>query len=241
MEDKVFEIVLEKDEVTWQTMLYDLIKKEGMDPWDVNVSVISKRYMDMLKKLKEMDFRISGKMVLAAAILLKLKSNKLIGEDIDELDRLMAGDEDEYDSFYEDLEGEYAKKRVQEDGAPLMPRTPQPRKRKVSVYDLMASLNRALEVRDRRVMRSIPSVKIDIPKKKVDVTALIGDVYGRAKDMLSNNQKLTFSQLIPSDTKEDKVYTFIPLLHLAHHDQRKLDLWQEKPFEEIEITLNKGA
>ena len=49
-------------------------------------------------------------------------------------------------------------------------------------------------------------------------------------------KRLTFSQLVPSNTKEDKIYTFIPLLHLT--TQRKIDLTQQEHFGEIEIMLN---
>ena len=56
-----------------------------------------------------------------------------------------------------------------------------------------------------------------------------------------SRQTLTFTKLIPSDKKEDKIYTFIPLLHL--HNQRKIDLDQEHFLGEIDIHLlgNKGA
>ena len=76
MEDRIMQIVLgkESNEVTWRSMIYELMKSEQMDPWDVDVSVLTRRYVHMLKKLKELDFRVSGKMVLAAAILLKIKS-----------------------------------------------------------------------------------------------------------------------------------------------------------------------
>jgi len=53
---------------------------------------------------------------------------------------------------------------------------------------------------------------------------------------VSNDSKLTFTQLLPpSGTKEDKIYTFIPLLHLT--TQRKVDLSQKEHFGEIEIML----
>ena len=71
-EDKVIEIVLSKDEVTWQSTLYELVRQEGMDPWDINVSLLAQKYIEMLQKLKEINFRVSGKMVLASAILLRL-------------------------------------------------------------------------------------------------------------------------------------------------------------------------
>tara|TARA_B100000315_G_scaffold259880_1_gene317826 strand:+ start:1352 stop:1498 length:147 start_codon:yes stop_codon:yes gene_type:complete len=35
---------MDEDEVTWQTILYNLVKKEGMDPWDVNVSQLAQNF-----------------------------------------------------------------------------------------------------------------------------------------------------------------------------------------------------
>ena len=51
--DKILDIVVEKDEVTWQNMIYKLVKHENMNPWDIDVSRLSERYLQMLKKLKK--------------------------------------------------------------------------------------------------------------------------------------------------------------------------------------------
>ena len=88
--ERIFEILFDKDELTWQSIIQELIKTEQMDPWDVNISLLTKKYIETIKKLKELDFRVSGKVLLAAAILLKIKSNKLVGEDIEYLDRLIS-------------------------------------------------------------------------------------------------------------------------------------------------------
>ncbi|MFH1182311.1 MAG: segregation/condensation protein A [Candidatus Woesearchaeota archaeon] len=235
--DRLFSILLDKNAITWQTIIQELVKSEEMDPWDIDVSILSKRYIDMLKKLKEMDFKVSGKVVLAAAILLRIKSTKLVTEDIGELDSLMAGEQESYDDFYDELQSDLALE-AREQIMPLLPRTPQPRKRKVSIYDLMLALQKALEVKERRVLRGIPSVKIDVPERKIELGALINDVYRRVVEFLTNRQRLTFSELLRSQDKADKVMTFIPLLHLAHIDQRKLDLLQKEQFGEIEIVLH---
>ncbi len=228
MQEKIFEILFDKDDVTWQSIIYDLIRKEQMDPWDINISLLTQKYLGMLKKLKEMDFRLSGKIVLAAAILLRIKSNRLVG-DADKLQELMTGTEEE---FYEDLNEEELQD-IEENK--LVPRTPQPRKRKVSIYDLMGALQKALEVKKRRVLRSIPIGEIEIPEKKKDITLVIKDIYDKIKGFFRAGKKLTFNQLIPSEKKEDKVHTLIPLLHLTH--QEKVDLQQEEHFGEIEILL----
>jgi segregation and condensation protein A len=239
MQDKIFEILFEQDEVTWQSMLYELIKQEGMNAWDIDVSLLSRQYIQMLKRMKELNFRISGKVVLAAALLLRIKSYKLVGEDMDELDRLMTSQPEEgVEGFYDDLERDLAFRPADEE-YDLLPRSPQPRKRKVSIYDLVSSLSKALEVQERRVLRSIPAARVELPVKKIDMTSKIREVYQRIFDFFKLRKKLTFDELVPSDTREDKVYTFIPLLHLANQDQNKIELVQKEHFGEIEVVLKK--
>lgn len=232
--DKIFDLIYAQDEVTWQRLLYDLVRTEEMDPWDVDVSLLAKRYIETIKTLKEFDFRMSGKVLLAAAIMLKIKSNKLLNEDLSEFDRLLSEPEEDFmDSL--DLEDAPVKRRPET--APLIPRTPQPRKRKVSIYDLMNALEKALEVKQRRVLNSIPPMNLSAPKKTRDVTEVIREVYGKIKTFFykDKNKKVMFSQLLPSESKEDKVYTFIPLLHLTN--QRRISIDQPEHFGEIEIML----
>ena len=235
--NQIFDWVSASDEITWRNLIYEAIRQERMDPWDIDVSSLTKKYLEMLKTLKHMDFNVSGKVLLAAAILLKIKSKRLVNEDITELDSLMATEEADYEGFYDDLEAEYQTHGLAEEEAVLYPHVPQPRQRKVSVYDLVNALQRALEVKHRRVLRNIPAVKVEIPEKRVDITELIKDVYDKIKGLFMKNKKITFSQLVQSEKKEDKIRTFIPLLHLAHVDQRKIDLSQKEPFGEIEIKL----
>ena len=232
--ERIFQILYDTDEVTWQTLLYELIKKEGMNPWDINISLLTQKYIETIKKLKELDFRISGKVLLAAAILLKIKSNRLLNEDLSEFDRLLTQSEEE---LLEELDLEEPK-AYDEEKHLLIPRTPQPRKRKVSVFDLVKALEKALEVKKRRVLNSIPPMDVKIPEKKKDITQVIREVYSKIISFLTGNRqnRLTFSQLVPSNTREDKIYTFIPLLHLT--TQRKVNLDQKEHFGEIEITLN---
>ena len=235
--ERIFNIIFSKaDEVTWQNIIFELVKTEQMDPWDIDVSILAQRYIGMLRSLKEHDFRVSGKVLLAAAILLKMKSNKLVGEDLSELDRLLMGVEDEMEELGINEETEIPKL---EEISALIPRTPQPRKRKVSIFDLVEALERALEVKKRRLLHSIPPLNLEAPKKKKDVTEIIREVYGKIKAFFVSalQGKLTFSKLLPSESKEDKVHTFIPLLHLAQ--QNKIELMQENPFGEIQILLKR--
>jgi|TARA_B100001971_G_C18214850_1_gene553110 segregation and condensation protein A len=233
MQDKIFEILFDKDDVTWKTIIHELIKTEQMNVWDVDVSLLTQRYIDTIKKMKELDFRVSGKVLLAAALLLKMKSDRLVGEDILQFDRLLDPESgNEGDFFEEELNLDPGRKI---DKANLIPRTPQPRKRKVSIYDLMNALEKALEVKKRRVMRDIPPM-MEAPRKTRDITEVIKEMYGKIKSFLfQKKERLTFSKLAPSDKKEDRIYAFTPLLHLSN--QQKVSLSQKKHFGEIEVMI----
>lgn len=226
MEKRIFDLLMKEDDITWQSMLYELVKTEEMDPWDVDVSKLAVRYIEMIKKMQQMDLKISGKVLLAAAILLKIKSNKLIGEDLLDFDRLLNPEEEEE---YEELQ---VKEKPVVD-ARLIPKTPQPRKRKVSIYELVDALRKALEVRKRRSVLS--EIKIEVPQKKTDISEVIKMLYEKIVSIFKSKPSLTFDELVPSNKKEDKIYTFVPLLHLAN--QRKIDLHQKENFGDIYIKL----
>ncbi len=235
--DQIIDLVFKEDELSWQSMLLDLVEQERMDPWNIDVSVLSRKFLDLLIKMKELDFRITGKVVLAAALLLKLKSDRLMDEDLAALDDLINGTEE--NQFFDDVfdgmipfaENEY------ETMPKIVPKTPQPRKRKISVYDLVEALEKALEVEGRRKnFEKIPEVKV--PEKKKDISEIMDEIYSQVKKHYKKNKhkkSLSFSQLVPSENKEDKVYTFIPLLHLEN--ARKVEMFQQQSFGEINIDM----
>lgn len=235
--DRIFEILFNEDEITWQSIIYELVRSEEMDPWDINISTLSMKFIDTLKKLQSFDVRISGKVVLAAAILLNIKSTRLLDEE-SRLDDIMNPPQDILEDDEEGLGyNRMAIRDIPADKITLIPRTPQPRKRKISVFDLVEALQKALEVKRRRVLRD---VEVDIPviERGVDITKLILDVYSKIKKLLSEKDNLTFFELSGSDRKQDQVATLVPLLHLTN--QGKIDINQENHFDDIDITIIKN-
>ncbi len=245
MQDKIFELLVNNDDIQWQTILYDLVKTDQMNPWDVEIGELTARYISTVRKLKEANLRLSGKVLLASAILLKMKSNQFMSVDIAALDQLMQEPEEIYDE-YEDLgevgiyDVEAARRRIASGEYKLIPKTPQPRRRKVSIYDLVNALEKAMEVRKRRVLRTIPNFerKLELPKKGLDISKAIKDIYARIGAFFKQNkgQSLTFNMLSENSTdRKQKIHTFMPLLYLTN--QRRIDMEQEKAFGEIKIKL----
>lgn len=237
MHDRIFSLLVKENEISWRSIIFDLIKTNQMDPWDVDVSVLSQQYIDHLHKLQEQDLQVSGKVLLAAAILLRIKSNKLLDDDLSEFDRLLAGSDLSEEQFYDELEQELARGEelaVKEDFE-LIPKLPQARRRKVSVYDLVKALEKALEVKQRRILDYAPP-QMDFPVKKFDITEAITSLYDLISKHISAGQSaLTFDLLVDGKSKEQRVHTFIPLLHLCN--QHKVIAEQEVSFGTINISL----
>ena len=233
MQEKLYNILMQKDEITWQTIIYDLVRTGEMDPWDIDISILSQRYTETIKTLQGHNFFLSGKVLLASAILLKLKSERLITEYIARLDNQLFPQEEFFEESGDD-------KRIVFDANPrLTIKTPQARKKKVSINDLISALEKAMEVNQRRIIKRAELERIPdnliIPEKKIDINQLIKEIYNRILNIFKKQQTLTFTQLVGNGDKEEKIKTFIPLLHLD--TQEKINLDQEKAFEEINITL----
>ena len=235
-QDKILNLLMQKDEITWQTILLDLVKSGEINPWDIDISMLANKYLDIVKKLQESNLFISGKVLLASAILLKIKSERLITEDIGLLDNLM------FPAPMEEL-GQFMdphSRRIILDVEPkLTIKTPQARKKRVQIDDLISALERALEVNERRLLRIADRNRVPadlfIPEKKVDITKLIMELYDKIRFAFTKKPSLTFRELVPSDNKNDKISTFVPLLHLSN--QEKVDLDQKEHFGEIHIKL----
>jgi len=235
MHNEIYEMLVNKDEITWQTLIYDLIRSNQMNPWDIDISLLAKNYIETVKKLKEANFLISGKVLLAAALLLKIKSDRLVEEDFANFDALLYPSEELNE---EDLYSQTTRQYLEHEHPKLTIRTPLARKRKVTMQDLIFALQKALELDQRKTLRKLreKEVVVKIPEKKVNIGELIKNVYDKIVNFFSFKKEiLTFDKLVNSEKKEDKIFTFIPLLHLD--SQEKINLIQNEPFGEIKIEI----
>lgn len=235
--EQVLAVVMEGDEITWQSILFDLVKTGGMDPWAIDLTTLTQEFLAVVERLAETNFRMNGKVVLASAMLLKLKTSALLEQDINALDQLLAQQDDQIlDPLEEDLMP--GRQRIKVEGVPrIFPKSPQPRQRQVSIYDLVDALEQALEVntrRQRRILFSYPEVRI--PERKIDLHGAMDGIFMRVQDHYGRSTAtLTFDDLAQGLDRQGKIYTFIPLLHLT--TARRTDLNQPEAFSTIFITV----
>jgi segregation and condensation protein A len=239
-EDKInqsqfFELIT-GEELSWQAIIYDLIKTEQLDPWNIDLGILAEKYIEKIQELEEADFYLSSKVLLACSLLLRLKSDLLLNKYIQGLDDALYGRKEENSYQLERIE-------IDEDELPiLVPRTPMARHKKVTLKELMTALNKAIDTESRRIKREIKgrqaekSALVVLPKtSRVPLKTRIKNIFTTIKQHISHPEKvhMKFSELAP--TREEKLASFLPVLHLSNND--KVYLRQEVHYDEIHMTL----
>ncbi len=223
------------EELGWQSIIYDLIKTEQLDPWDIDLKVLASRYVEIIQQLEEADFFISSKVLLACSLLLRLKSEILINSYIQDLNDALYGRKDEKRYELERIE-------IDEGELPILtPRTPMARHKKVTLKELMNALNHAISTENRRIKREIKGRQAEkslltvMPRgTHVPLKVRIKSIFGIVKVHIDKgNPHMKFSSLAPD--KEEKLASFVPILHLSNNG--KIHLRQPVHFEEIHMSF----
>jgi len=225
-------------ELGWQEIIYDLINSEQLDPWDIDIVILTNGYLAKIENLEEADFFVSSKVLLAAALLLRIKSEILLNKHIKSIDDILFGKKEEKSYSIERIE-------LDEEIPELVPRSPIPRLRQVTLNELIEALNKAITTENRRIKKEIINrnalreVGISMPKKKLNIKDKIKEIYSKLFKQFDENQekkKISYSEFT-NNNREEKIISFSPLLHLEN--QQKIWMEQGGHFEEIFIWMRK--
>jgi len=235
-QDQLYNLLVSR-ELSFQEIINDLIASEQLDPWDIDISLLSQRYVEKIRQLEEASFFISSKVLLAAAILLRIKSEILLEEYIKSIDEILFGKPDEKKKKDENID-------LDLENTELFPKTPLPRFKKVTLQELVSALDRAMITEQRRIRKEISMKGIKerfdvlMPKRTINIGEKIKEVYDKIIGFFGkiNAEKMTYTQLV-GNSKEEKLAAFLPILHLDN--QSKINLEQMNHFEEIYISLQK--
>jgi chromatin segregation and condensation protein Rec8/ScpA/Scc1 (kleisin family) len=231
-EEKILDFIT--SEYSWEQVVYKIIAWEGLDPWNLDLKVLSKSFLDYVAALKSMDFKIPAKYIIIASVLLRMKADHLqyLGDLVqgEYIEPGMEGEAENGEMIDEEIEGSLDKFEIN----PIsVPPHRQPR-RKIVVDELMRALKSALRTSERRALRkSRRRKKISI--RDDNISARISSLYQRINDMLSRIKKdeVKFRNVVNKWEKKEVVDSFMPLVFLDH--QKKVHTRQEEMFEEIYI------
>ena len=205
---------------TWEGVL--TLLTSDMDPWNIDLSELARRYRAYLQALQELDFEVPGRMVLTCSILLRMKSDELLAMEY-RTDR--AGLVAELEEAIEQEEFVW-----EEPADPDMFALPVLRRphRQVTLADLRKALTSALKVSRRRAERLIEHVEIDEfdPFENyeiggIDFSDRLHLLLTKIKNFLSGRRVLSFFRLLECGDKAERVQRFFEILHLASSGEIK--------------------
>ncbi|MCX9073421.1 MAG: ScpA family protein [Candidatus Methanoperedens sp.] len=206
-------------------ILVNLARSGEIDPWNIDIVEITDKFLRQVEEMEKMDLRVSGRTLLYAAILLRMKSNALV--EVEEIrDEIMEDDQDNFE--------------VRDYPVPSLPLRRTSR-RPVTLEELLSELKKAEAIEERRIDR--------IRTRKEEHTATIKEVLSIAheedienrvekmrnllSELFDKQKYIQFSDLAGSLDRAGKVMAYLALLFLA----TKKEIWleQEELFGELFI------
>ncbi len=207
-------------------MLVDLVISEEMDPWQIDIAEIANRFLQKVREMATINLRLSGKTLLTAAILLKMKSESLVPRE---------EPQSTIDDFFI---GSYADYEETSGIAALALPMRRQVERKVTLFELVEALQRAIGEEMLRKNfpkqgRTQPKLVIQIDEESIKEK--IANVLERIQNLAKMHEVIKFSELLTEKTRRGIVEVLLCLLYLD--SQRKITLWQKELFGEIFVMV----
>lgn len=208
-------------------LLLDLIKKNEMNIYDIEINIITQQYLDCLKEMKRLDLEIAGEFIVMAATLIYIKSKMLLPDDgLDEEDE-EEGDpraelvrklleyqafkeaakrlgllEDERSRVFTHQVADYYLAQVADeslaDGADIDTFS-------ANLFDLLQAFHKVMQSISREAFHEVFTVTITIEEKIAEL-----------KELLQIKKEIVFTDLFkPPFTRNTLIVTFMALLEVV--------------------------
>ncbi len=209
-------------------ILVNLAKKGEIDPWNIDIVEVTDKFLRQVEEMEQLNLRVSGRTLLYASILLRMKSNLLVEE---EKSIEIEDDFDDSETF-----------EVRDYPVPSLPLR-RYSKRPVTLQELLVELKKAEKIEKRRRER-LKSKKEEqrFTIKEVLSVAHEEDIENRVmkmknvlNELFKKQRYVRFSELCNPLDKSGKVMAYLAILFLA--TRKEIWLEQEELFGEIFITM----
>lgn len=220
-------------------LLLYLIRREEVDIYDIPIERITGQYMAYLDLMRMLDLNIAGEFIVMAATLMMLKSRMLLPVE----DRPEEEEEDEGDPRWDLVRQlvEYKKFKdaalhlqgleemqenifIRSDEGVDLGTPPDVALQDVSIFDLIAAFNEALNKVEKEELREIFAERFTVGEK-------IDDLMNR----MSSQSRLSLTQLFEGMTsRHEVVCTFLAVLELMRLKQ--IRAVQEEAYGSIELV-----
>ena len=211
-------------------ILVNLARNGEIDPWNIDIVEITDKFLRQVEELEKMDLRVSGRTLLYAAILLRMKSNALV--EVEEPPEEYMDDGDNFE--------------ISDYPVPALPLRRTSR-RPVTLEELLAELKKAEVIEERRIERIRSKKEVHRTTiKEVMAIAHEEDIESRVVKMrniltglFEKHKIIQFSDLAGSLDRAGRIMAYLALLFLA----TKKEIWleQEEIFGELFIRRQEAS
>jgi len=211
---------------TWKDILFDLIASESIDPWNIDLIKLADDFLHRVRELERMDFVLQANVILAAAIMLRYKSNYL---------KSLSRQTD----ISEFLASEVVPEAEGREGIPELTLCSRiPPKRQFTLDEILHEMERIIKY-DETERVTVPRGSIveivDLELPDHDIEQDMADVLQRIRQNTDTEGWSLFSRLVGQNDVQKIVYTLVCILHLVQNGT--VDIRQDKMFGEIFIKL----
>lgn len=105
VEENIFDIDTPDEALDGIALLVSMAKSGKIDPWNIDIVDVTDKYLIQMAEKKSSNLKNTGRTIWLASVLLKLKSNVLVGLDPMDFDSVMA--QDNFEEYTDDFEPEY--------------------------------------------------------------------------------------------------------------------------------------
>ena len=225
---------------SWEGVLEHLTS--DMDPWNIDLSILARRYRDYVRALQDLEFEVPGRMVLTCSILLRMKSDVL----------LASARPTDRDGLVAELEEAIEEELFEWEEPPdpsqfTLPVVRRPR-RQVTLFDLHHALKAAMKVSRRRAERLIDRFEDESeafdPFENFEIGGVgfsnrLSALCEKIKKLLSGRRVLSFFRLLEKGDRDERIQRFFEVLHLAAEGE--ISCSQEEFLGDILIRLEAEA
>ncbi len=236
-------------------LLVDMAKQGKIDPWNVDVVEVADRFLQELERARRLDLRISGRVLLYAAILVRMKAEILAEEAIfsyDECDTLdvceldVSDVSETYEHEFElqsevEVEAEVEAEPLgmgEEDEVIAYLMSPHRKVRRfTTLKDLLVELKKAEKVKKKRKREDTGKKVLEIPHDE-DMEETVREVEKVLERLFRERGTLLFSELVEGMPLREKLSYFVSLLYLSF--RKKVEIIQERIYEDDIVILPSG-
>ena len=209
------------DQPAWKTILVDLVKSAKMNPWDIDVSELTGKYLEKINQLEHNSLRVPANAILACAILVKTKSKYLKLSSVEEEEDKTELTDGQRELFLEELPDLIANRSLREG--------------RISLDELVDSIEGIIQQTDSKkgVARNIPRMELDFDTTSIEER--LEEVFDLIKNKADSQGIVLFDDLVTNKENDSIIDTFLPVLFLMNSG--KILAYQEEFFGSIFVKL----